>query len=106
MVEGFRNLNVDEKEVFRILKESSIEIVYHHYQQLKAADFLRDVDIDSDPTGKDKDIGNELDIVLGIEEWKHWELEFVGATFWAGDAFGLSSGKKSSAFVIKVNYNF
>ena len=93
---------------FGILEDSSIEIVYHHYQQVKATDFLRDGELDADPTGKNRDIGDELDIVLGIEEWEHWEIEIVGAIFWAGDAYGSFSNANETAknLIFKINYNF
>ena len=90
----------------RILKESSIEIVYHHYKQLEATDFLREGELDADPTGTNRFIGDELDIVLGIEEWEHWEIELVGAIFWAGDAYGSLADKTAKNLIFKINYNF
>jgi hypothetical protein len=91
---------------FPIWKDSSVEIAYHRYRQDRAADFLRDGEIDADPLGIDKDIGEELDIVVGLENWKHVELEFVAAVFRAGDAFGSLSGETATNVILKFNYNF
>ena len=90
----------------RIFKDSSIEIVYHHYEQVKATDFLRDGELDAEPTGTNRNIGDELDIILGIEEWEHWEIELVGAIFWAGDAFGSFANETAKSLIFKINYNF
>lgn len=89
-----------------IIENSSLQVMYHRYEQHRPADFLRDVNIDMDPLGENKNIGEALDIVLGLEEWKHWEIEAVAAFFKAGDAFGESSGGTAAAFVLKVDFNF
>ena len=93
---------------FPLLKNSSVEMVYHHYQQVKATDFLRDVSIDADlqDDNNNRHVGDELDIVIGIEEWKHWEIEIIGAIFWAGNAYGSLSGETAEVVALKVNYNF
>ncbi len=90
----------------QILNSSSIELVYHHYRQVKAASFLRDTKIRLTPSGVDADIGQELDFIVGLEEWEHVELELVNAWFWAGDAFGARSGNMAFNSVFKFNYNF
>ena len=93
---------------FPLLKDSSIEIVYHHYHQVEASEDLRDVGIDADlqDDNRNRNIGDELDIVLGIEEWEHWEIELIGGIFWAGPAYGPLSGKSATAAILKINYNF
>lgn len=91
---------------FPLMNESSIEIVYHHYQQLEASDSLRDGRIKADPEGKNQHIGDEIDLVIGIEEWKHWEIELIGALFRAGNAYGRLSGETATNVLVKVNYNF
>jgi hypothetical protein len=52
------------------------------------------------------DFGQEWDVVIGIEEWEHLELELVGAVFRAGNAYGSRSGEQASALIFKLNYNF
>ncbi len=91
---------------FRFLENSSLEFLYHRYRQDKKADYLRDASIKVDPLGEDRDIGQEWDVVIGIEEWKHVELEMIGSLFRAGDAFGPLSGETASYVKFEFTYNF
>jgi alginate production protein len=55
---------------FRFWQSSSVEFVYHLYHQVHPAAFLRNARIDADPTGKRRAIGQEWDVVVGLQEWK------------------------------------
>lgn len=46
-------------------KNTSLDVVYHHYSQVDRSDELRDVDIDPDPTGKSRDLGHAVDLIVG-----------------------------------------
>jgi len=89
----------------RFLQDSSIEAIYHRYTQADAASFMRDAAIRTDPSGLSTDIGSEIDLVIGFEEWNHFELEIVGGVFLPGDAF---TGADGSALILdaKFTYNF
>lgn len=89
-----------------ILENSSIELIYHRYRQLHAADFLRDAKVDTDPDGRNPEIGDAIDFVVGIEESAHYEFEFVIGAFRAGDAFEKEKGKVAGTIQFKLNYNF
>lgn len=89
----------------RFLRNSSVEFLYHQYTQVDSAPFLRRTSIDADPNGLSNDIGQEIDIVIGIEEWEHLELELVGGLFRPGEAFG-ELARDAVIFDFKVNYNF
>ena len=89
-----------------LFERSSLELVYHHYRQVEAADFLRDAEIDFDPLGHRRNIGHELDLVLGLEEWTHLEIEAVASVFRAGSAFGPQSGETATLGVLKIEWNF
>jgi alginate production protein len=91
---------------WHLTSDSSLEIVYHDYQQVVARNTIRDSKIDIDPTGLNDDIGQEIDLVLGLEEWQHWEFELVAAAFYAGKAFGARVGEPAYLVNAKVNYNF
>lgn len=83
------NLRVGTAAIgFTFWNESSVEILYHWYRQDRAAKFLRDATIRRQPAGRKKSIGHEIDLVVGIEEWEHIEIELVGAAFRAGSAYG------------------
>ncbi len=88
------------------LQNSSVSVLYHNYRQVKASDSLRKGRIDSDPNGISPSIGQEWDVVVALEEWKHWEMEFVAGVFRAGSAYGEQSGNVAVTAIFKVNYNF
>jgi len=89
-----------------MLKNSSLELVYHRYRQAKAADFLRDARIDDGLTGISRDVGREIDLVLGFRESRRWELELIAGSFEAGDAFGAASGKRAYGASFELTLNF
>jgi hypothetical protein len=51
----------------------------HLYRQVEPAPFLRDVHIRAEPEGERRSVGQEWDVVIGIEEWEHIEIELIGA---------------------------
>ena len=91
---------------FRPLQDSSVELLYHLYYQTEAADFLRSARIDADPEGESRAIGQEWNVVIGIEEWEQVEIEWVGAIFRAGSAYGELSGELAYSISLKVDINF
>ena len=91
---------------FHFLPESSLELIYHRYRQLEAAEEIRDADIDLDPNGEDEDIGAELDLVIGIEELDNFSAELVLSRFEAGDAFGVSSGETAHKAKLELELFF
>ncbi len=89
-----------------ILENSSVSVLYHYYRQVDAQPFLRKGRINADPNGISPSIGHEWDLVIAVEEWKHWELEFITAVFKAGQAYGENSGNIAVNVEFKLNYNF
>jgi len=90
----------------RLLRSSSIELLYHHYRQIHPAASLPGARLDADPEGRDRGIGDEWDLVIGLEEWRHFEVEAVGALFRAGPAFGDQQGTTVHSLALKIDYNF
>jgi hypothetical protein len=88
----------------RVLKNSSIEMVYHKYDQVEAINSIRNNNINEDPNGKSRDLGQEFDLVMNFREWKRLELELTGSMFDPGDAFDNHDVAYSVFF--DVNYNF
>jgi alginate production protein len=68
-------------------KKTSLELVYHQYRQDVASDSLRDTDLDVDPDGLSKDLGQGLDLVFGYLNKKQFRIEAVLGYFKPGDAF-------------------
>lgn len=91
---------------FPLLRSSSVEFVYHFYQQVYAAPFLRDARLKTRPLGRNRTIGQEWNLVLGLEEWEHIEIELVLALFRAGSAFGPLAGQTAYGQFFNIDYNF
>lgn len=91
---------------FHFLPETSLELIYHSYRQIEAADEIRDARIDLDPNGEDEDIGAELDLVIGIEEFENLTAELVLSRFEAGDAFGEFSGDSAHKAKLELELFF
>lgn len=88
-------------------EQSSIDIVYHYYRQHRAADFIRDSALNTDPNGTTKDIGNEFDLVLGYERIRTPKLEAALKLGYLlpGEAFASNS---ENIFLVKfeIQYEF
>ena len=91
---------------FRFLASSSIDLVFHHYQQLDAADEIRGARLERNPDGNNTEIGTELDLILGIEEWKNLEFDLVFSRFKAGDAFNGFKGETAFKLNLDLSYRF
>ena len=89
-----------------LLDSSSVDLVYHHYRLVEDADSLRDTRLEFELTGHGRDVGDELDLVLAIEEWERFELELVAAAFRAGQAFGDERGTWSYGGFVAARYAF
>jgi hypothetical protein len=91
---------------FPLFSESHIEFAYRHFRQHYAVASLRDARIETEPNGKNKDIGHEWMIYFGLKEWESVEIELVSAAFRAGHAYGTLSGKVAFSFFTQVTYSF
>lgn len=89
----------------RPTRKSSVDLVYHYYRQDKAFDEIRDTDIDADPDGIHKNLGQEIDLVVGSRDFKDLSLEFNFGYFWPGNAFAEN---RDNAFLtnVKASYKF
>jgi len=75
-----------------LLESSSIDLVYHGYRQRVPADALADARLQAELSGRDRGIGQGLDLVLAVEEWNRFECELTASAFRAGAAFGSRHG--------------
>ena len=91
---------------FEIGESSTIDFIYHQYRQDYAADFLWESDLEAEPEGVSKDIGEEFDVAITFEEWDDFEIESSAALFKAGDAFGILSGEMAYRLKFEINYLF
>lgn len=90
----------------RLFASSSIDVVYHHYRLAERAESLRNANLDTEFDSLHRTVGDGLDIVVAIEEWERFELEFTAATFRAGSAFGAGVGEWShgAEFAVRVAF--
>jgi alginate production protein len=70
-----------------VARRTSLDLVWHAYRQDHAADFLLDSNLKTQPNGLDRDLGQEVDLILGIRRWRHWDIEAIVGWFDPGDAF-------------------
>lgn len=89
-----------------LLQRSSMELVFHRYQQVDAVDSLRNDQLEDGPNGKNTFIGEEVDLIFGIEETTSWEWEFAASVFKAGDAFGKNDNELAYKVRLSLDYNF
>jgi hypothetical protein len=83
---------------------SSVDLVYHRYRQHRAADEQSDVGVDADPDGQSRDLGSEVDLIVGFAGDRHVEWKAVLGYFIPGAAFpDLSHGVLVS---LEVQYQF
>ncbi len=72
----------------RPTKQSSIDLVYHKYLQHQADDDIRDSNINVDPNGLSRDLGDEIDLIFGLRPHENVRFETVFGVFLPGSAFG------------------
>jgi alginate production protein len=91
---------------FPLSETSSVDLLFHHYEQAEPSTFIRDSRIRATPNGKSGDLGNEVDLVLSLDEWKSFQVQFAGGVFQAGDAFGKLSGNTSFQLDLDIKFSF
>lgn len=86
--------------------ESSIDLVYHYYFQTKASEELGDSNLDIEPNGIDKSLGNEIDLILGYEQKEEkLAIALSFGYFIPGSAFPFDASNGFSAKLIMA-YEF
>jgi alginate production protein len=76
----------------RPTERSSIDLVAHHYQQATASTELRGAALAADPSGRSRQVGCELDLVVGYGGVKGLEVTGVLGAFIPGRAFPQADG--------------
>ena len=72
---------------FRFKRKISVDLVGHYYEQNQLSRRLIDSDIDKRPNGRDRELGWEVDFILGWRTNRNWDFEVIGAWFKPGAAF-------------------
>lgn len=85
---------------------SSLELAWHAYRQQSASDSLRDARIDADLTGRSRDVGDALDLVIGIRESRRVDIALTLGYFRAGEAYGEQRGRTARQIALEASWNF
>jgi alginate production protein len=83
-------------------KRVSLDLVWHRYQQHELSRRLIDTQLGKRPNGSSRQLGQELDLVLGLRTSKTWNLEAIAAWFEPGDAFD----EADTAFLAKLQFRY
>jgi alginate production protein len=77
----------------RPTEKVSVDLVYHHYLQARASTTLRNVAIATEPSGRSRWLGGEIDLVVGVVEiFDRVEIRAVLGCFVPGAAFPGATG--------------
>ena len=89
---------------FLFTKKGSIDLVGHYYRQDESARKIIDSDIDRKPNGNDRELGWEVDAIVGWRPVRAWDFEFVLGWFKPGEAFAKKDDAWLSKFHIRYRY--
>ena len=67
---------------------------------------MRDVSIEFDPTGLNRDLGSEIDLIVMIEAEDGLEFILTAAEFSPGRAYGGAMNENSSYVNLELVYEF
>ena len=85
---------------------SSIDLIYHHYQQDVATDEIIEGSLLLVPTnGESRDVGQAVDLVIGYHAFEDIRLRSRLGYFMPGDAFG-NSASDAYSLVLGIEYTF
>ncbi|SFU75992.1 alginate export family protein [Halomonas korlensis] len=85
---------------------SSVDLIYHHYEQDVATDDILEGSLLLVPTnGESRDVGQAIDLVLGYDAFEDLRLRSRLGYFMPGDAFG-NSASDAYSLVLGFEYTF
>lgn len=90
---------------FKPSEGSSLDLVYHHYWQDHASPDLRDSNLRSAPDGRHRELGHEVDLVVGYLDDEAISVALFLGAFFPGRAFGEDDDNAYFASV-EIQYEF
>lgn len=90
----------------RALPNSSVELLLHRYRQQSASTRLAGSRLAQDPLGLNRDIGQEIDLLVALREWRHVELTMRLSTFRPGAAFAIERRDPAHSIEIGAGFTF
>lgn len=89
----------------RPTRATSIDVVWHRYDQRRLHNRLTDTNLDRRPTGRHGRLGTEWDVVVAFEEISQFDVEYVFARFSPGAAFD-SAARPATLHKLSFRYGF
>ena len=89
---------------YRFNQTSSLDILGHYYRQDEAARKLIGSDLDQKANGIDRELGWEVDAILGWRPSPTWDLELVYGWFKPGKAFEDASDASVGKVQVRFRY--
>lgn len=86
----------------RVAPRTSLDLVYHRYDQETAVNQLVETELGDSPNGLSTQLGWGMDLILGMRRSEFWDIELVGAYFKPGNAFD----NRDDAFFAKAQLRF
>lgn len=90
----------------RLAENTSLEVMARRYRQKVPATVIAGSRLATDPEGLNGDIGNEIDLVLALREWRHFEIALRAARFEPGAAFAPDRRAPAQSIEIEFALNF
>lgn len=90
----------------RLAENTSLEVMARRYRQKVASGTIAGSRLATDPEGLNGDIGNEIDLVLALREWRHAEVALRAARFEPGAAFAPDRRAPAQSIEIEFALNF
>lgn len=87
-----------------LARKTTLEVLWHQYTQHELDDAWDDTNLNQDPSGLSRDLGRELDLVLGSKALSGWEFEFVLGRFEPGRAFPGADDAWLAAFQLRFGF--
>jgi len=87
---------------YRFAPRGSIDLVGHYYRQDKAVRKILDSDLDQRPDGINRELGWEVDVIVGWRPVRAWDFELVLGWFRPGKAFR----RRDDAWVSKIQIRY
>lgn len=87
-------------------EQSSVDLIYHHYQQDVATDdFIEGALLLVPTNGESRDVGQAADLVIGYHPFENLRLRSRFGYFMPGDAFG-NSASDAYSLILGFEYTF
>jgi alginate production protein len=89
-----------------VTKHGWVETIWHDYKQDYADNRISGANINNNPNGNNKHLGQEIDVIMSYRPDSPWEFELTGGAFRAGRAFEGDKGRWAKLIELRVDYNF